>query len=97
MATGIGQQIREMVGRARHYWAELTDEKDNRQQAQHRREEEEVHQRYGGVRGQDESLDADPPGRAENLADRSPPHATPPGRAARGGNLQGGRPGSQRR
>lgn len=85
MATGIGQQIKHMVGRARHYWAELTDEKDNRHQAQHAREEAEVHQRYGGVRTQDEPVDPDLHGRPADLADRIPPHAPPLSRSARTG------------
>lgn len=88
MATGIGQQIKDMVGRARHYWAELTDEKHNRPQAQHAREEAEVHQRYGGVRRQDEQdepVDPDLHGRPADLADRVPPHAPPLSRSARTG------------
>lgn len=51
---GIGQQIKGMVDRAKHYWAELTDEKDSHRHAQAEREDS-LHQRYGGVRSQDES------------------------------------------
>lgn len=81
MAMGIGQQIKGMVDRARHYWAELTDEKDSRQRT-HDERQDSVHQRYGGVRGEDDAdLDT---GRRESPSDRIPPDASPGSRSARG-------------
>lgn len=88
MAMGIGQQIKGMVDRARHYWAELTDEKDRDQRAREEREDA-VHQRYGGVRGQGErDLDAGLRDRQEKSPDRGLSDAelaNPTVRAARGG------------
>ena len=73
MAMGIGQQIKGMVDRARHYWAELTDEKESQQRAQAEREES-LHQRYGGIRGQDESdIASAPHDRPERPSDREHP------------------------
>lgn len=50
MATGIGEriggQVRDMVRRARHYWAELTDEKDLDASGQKQRADS-IHQRFG--------------------------------------------------
>lgn len=51
MATGIRQQIRGVVNRARNYWAELTDGATHRTQSGQREIDEAVHERYGGRRG----------------------------------------------
>lgn len=89
--AGIGQQLRGMVQKARHYWAELTEDQDTR--ARHRQEEQEdaVHQRYGGVRTQGErDIDRMFHDRQESSQDRGPSDAelaSTPVRAARG---QGG-------
>lgn len=94
MAMGIGQQIKGMVDRARHYWAELTDEKDRDHRAQQEREDA-VHQRYGGVRGQDD-LDTGFRDRQENSPDRGISEAdlaNPAVRAGRSG--QGSQLGGQ--
>lgn len=97
MATGIGQQLKGMMQKARHYWAELTDEESTR--ARHRQEEQEdaVHQRYGGVRTQGErDLGKAFGAPQENSQDRGPSDAelaNPAVRAARGqGSAHGGEP-----
>lgn len=50
MATGLGEriggQVRDMMRRARHYWAELTDEKDLDASGQQQRADS-IHQRFG--------------------------------------------------
>lgn len=95
MAMGIGQQIRGMVDRARHYWSELTDEKGRDQRA-HDEREDAVHQRYGGVRGQDEDAGAAFRDRQENSQDRGlsdAERADALARATHGG--QGGQLGGQ--
>lgn len=58
MALGIGQQLRNMVDRARHYWADLTDEGGTHRRHEQQEREDAVHQRYGGVPDRDEP-DAD--------------------------------------
>lgn len=55
MNIGIGQQLKDMMRRARSYWAELTD--DDHQLHLHE-EDEEVHQSYGGVREQGDNAAA---------------------------------------
>lgn len=99
MAMGIGQQIKGMVRRARTYWAELTDEPGKQQKRAREEQEEAVHQRYGGVRGQGErDVDAMLRDRQENSQDRGPSDAelaNPTVRATRAG--QGGQLGGQSR
>lgn len=51
MNMGIGQQIKGMVRRAQHYWAELTEDPSQQQRRERRDQQEAVHERYGGVRG----------------------------------------------
>lgn len=64
MNTGIGhqigQQIKGMVRRAQHYWAELTEEPAQQQRRERHDQQEAVHERYGGVRSQgtDDSMGA---------------------------------------
>lgn len=50
MATGIGQQLKGMMQKARHYWAELTDDEATRNRHRQEEQDDAVHQRYGGVR-----------------------------------------------
>lgn len=99
MATGIGQQIKGMVRRARTYWAEITDAPGKQQRQAREEQEEAVHQRYGGVRGQGErDMDAMLRDRQENSQDRGPSDAelaNPTVRATRAG--QGGQLGGQSR
>jgi hypothetical protein len=86
MATGIGQQLKGMVRKARNYWAELTDEESTR--TQHRQEEQEdaVHQRYGGVRTQGErAIDKGLHSSQENPPDRGPSDTILASEAARAG------------
>lgn len=97
MATGIGQQLKGMMQKARHYWAELTDEESTR--ARHRQEEQEdaVHQRYGEERTQGErELGKTFRDHQENSPDRGPSDAelvNPSVRAARGqGSARGSEP-----
>lgn len=88
MALGIGQQLKHMVDRARHYWSELTDEDGSRRRHEQEEREEAVHQRYGGVRAQGErDLDKMLQDHEENSMDRGLSDAelaNPAVRAARG-------------
>lgn len=62
MATGIGQQLKGMVRRARNYWSELTDEQGSQKHSRGRERTESVHERYGGDRTKGEARTDTPRG-----------------------------------
>lgn len=94
MATGIGEQLKGMVRRARNYWSDLTDEQGSQKHNTERESSEAMHQRYGGVRTRGESETDALPG------DRSGSDSRSRGTAeaqwddpSRRGDQQGGQPG----
>lgn len=96
MATGIGEQLKGMVRRARNYWSELTDEQGNQKRNTEQESSEAMHQRYGGVRTRSESEADTPPG--DRSAGDSPSRGAADAQwddPARRGDQQGGQPGSR--
>ncbi len=94
MATGIGEQLKGMVRRARNYWSELTDEHGRQKhRTGQERSDEEVHQRYGGVRtksgSETDALRGGRPGGSPGRGNAEAPWDNPAGRSDQQGRQPG--------
>lgn len=96
MAMGIGQQIKGMMRKARNYWAEMTNDTDTRARHRQEKQDDAVHQRYGGVPPQGErDIEHGFRGRQASAQDRGPSDAELASQAARSARGQGSQLGGE--